>query len=129
MQENTYKEELLGLDLEAEAKEFSKLVTLRIRELRLQKKMSQIELSEKIGMNPLYISNLERKFINPGIKNIYKVAIGLDMSICELLDIDTEVDSKDMAMIKLKHIIESLSDEQANEVVNIVESIAKSFNE
>lgn len=57
----------------------------RTKELRLQKKMSQADLAEILGVHPTYISGIERGVRNMALKNIEKLAKALGVPIEELI--------------------------------------------
>ncbi|PIR93511.1 transcriptional regulator [Candidatus Falkowbacteria bacterium CG10_big_fil_rev_8_21_14_0_10_43_10] len=52
----------------------------RIKSLRLQKNMSQEDLSSKTGLHRTYISDIERGIRNVSLKNIEKIAKALSVS-------------------------------------------------
>ena len=52
----------------------------KIKSLRLQKNMSQEELSSKSGLHRTYISDIERGVRNVSLKNIEKIAKALSVS-------------------------------------------------
>ena len=52
----------------------------KIKSLRLQKNMSQEELSSKTGLHRTYISDIERGVRNVSLKNIEKIAKALSVS-------------------------------------------------
>ena len=56
----------------------------RIRYLRNSRKMSIEDLALEAGINPNYLSDLERGERNPTIKVLSKIAIALDISLSEL---------------------------------------------
>lgn len=56
----------------------------RIRQLRLERKMSQIALSEKAGIEQQHLSNLELGKKEAKIKVIEMLAIGLGVSLRQL---------------------------------------------
>jgi transcriptional regulator with XRE-family HTH domain len=56
----------------------------RLKELRISKKLTQIELAEICGLHPNYIGMVERGERNPSLINIDKLAKGLDVSLSEL---------------------------------------------
>ena len=64
-----------------------KLVQLgqRIREIRVQKGMTQSEIAERCGMASNYIAMLERGERNPTYLTLLKIAEGCDVSISELI--------------------------------------------
>lgn len=57
---------------------------MRIRYLRKQKGMSQLDLSLEAGVNKNYISDLERGSRNPSITLLEKIARALDIDLSTL---------------------------------------------
>ena len=62
----------------------------QIKLLREQKGLSQTELANTINKDQQSIQRLESGNINPSFYYLYEVAIGLQVSINELLDFDLE---------------------------------------
>lgn len=58
----------------------------RIRDIRLQKKLTQIELAEKCQCNRNYISMLERGERNPSYKSLLMIAEGLGVKLSKVLN-------------------------------------------
>lgn len=58
----------------------------RVRELRLQKKLSQGKLAKIFGVHPTYISGIERGKRNLSLKNIEKLAGALGVQIEDLVN-------------------------------------------
>lgn len=58
----------------------------RIRQLRMQKGLSQEELGYEAGLHRTYIGQIERAEKNITLKNIAKIAKELDVKISELFD-------------------------------------------
>ena len=56
----------------------------RIQAIRQHRKITQVELAEKIGMNRNYLSALENGHHEVCIVNIELLAIGLKVSLSEL---------------------------------------------
>lgn len=56
----------------------------RIRQLRKSKGYSQERLAEMCGVHRTYLGGIERGERNPSLENIAKIAIALDVTICEL---------------------------------------------
>jgi transcriptional regulator with XRE-family HTH domain len=56
-----------------------------VRELRLQKKMTQEELANKAGLHRTYIGMIERAEKNITLLNIQKIASALSVEISNLL--------------------------------------------
>ena len=56
----------------------------RIRYLRKQKKMSQLDLSLESGVNKNYISDLEKGRRNPSVLILNRIAIALNIDLATL---------------------------------------------
>lgn len=55
-----------------------------VRRQRDAKQFTQEKLAEKSGLDPTYISDIERGRRNPGIKNVAKLAKALGLTTAEL---------------------------------------------
>ena len=55
-----------------------------VRRRRETRELTQEKLAEKAGLDPTYISGIERGLRNPGIKNVTKLAKALGLSTAEL---------------------------------------------
>lgn len=58
----------------------------RIRELREQTGLSQEKFALKIGMDRTYFASVESGKRNISVRNIKKIADGLDITLSELFD-------------------------------------------
>ena len=55
-----------------------------VRRRREARELTQEKLAEKAGLDPTYISGIERGLRNPGIKNVARLARALSLSTAEL---------------------------------------------
>ena len=55
-----------------------------VRRRREARELTQEKLAEKAGLDPTYISGIERGLRNPGIKNVAKLAKALGLTTAEL---------------------------------------------
>lgn len=64
----------------------SVLATLgqNVRKTREIKQLTQEKLAEFAGLDPTYVSGIERGLRNPGIKNVAKIAKALGITTSEL---------------------------------------------
>ncbi|HPB88503.1 MAG TPA: helix-turn-helix transcriptional regulator [Rectinema sp.] len=53
---------------------------MTLRELRLQKNLTQLELAELIGVDPAHISYMESGDRKPSLKTLTKLAYALNVS-------------------------------------------------
>ncbi len=60
-------------------------LAISIKQLRLEKKMSQESLAFECGFDRTYISMLERSKRNPSYLNLLKLCDGLNVSLIDLL--------------------------------------------
>ena len=56
----------------------------RVKELRLEKGLSQEKLALKIGMDRTYYASVEKGRRNIALQNIKKIADGLEVSLSDL---------------------------------------------
>ena len=81
------KEELSDIS-ETEINEFYKTISANVKEARSAVKMSQLELSLKLGIKSIaFYSNCENLRYNKhfNLEHIYKISKALDIEMCELL--------------------------------------------
>lgn len=57
----------------------------RIREIRIEKGMTQAELANSISKDQQSVQRLESGNVNPSIYYLHEIAIGLDIDIKDLL--------------------------------------------
>jgi transcriptional regulator with XRE-family HTH domain len=57
---------------------------LNVRNARETKKLTQEKLAERAGLDPTYVSGIERGKRNPGIKNVAILAKALGLTTAEL---------------------------------------------
>lgn len=57
---------------------------LNVRKRREARELTQETLAERAGLDPTYISGIERGLRNPGIKNVAKLAKALGLTTAEL---------------------------------------------
>ncbi len=55
-----------------------------VRRRREARELTQEKLAEKAGLDPTYISGIERGLRNPGIKNVARLAKALGFTTSEL---------------------------------------------
>lgn len=58
----------------------------KLRYLRMTKKLSQLHLAEKAGLNFNFIGQIERAETNPTLKTVIALAEALEMDIKDLFD-------------------------------------------
>jgi transcriptional regulator with XRE-family HTH domain len=98
--------------------EIKKLMGDRVKDLRLKKKFTQERLSEDIGINPKYLSSIERGKENPTLNMLIKLAVSLDVEMEQLfsyLQYEDPVGRKN----RIINLIEKANDEQLKTIEKI----------
>ena len=72
-----------------------KLIGLRIKELRKNKRLSQEKLAEKAETSPKYLSRMERGTENPTLDMFIKLADALEVEMWEIFDFGHIVSHKE----------------------------------
>lgn len=95
----------------------------RIRNYRLQNKLSQEELAEKCGLHPTYIGQVERGEKNATIESISKITAGLSISLGTLFENITSFDDENSYPAQAYDLILSATPEKQKRLVDIRRSI------
>ena len=60
------------------------VLAFNVRELRLQKKISQEKMAELAGFHRTYVSQVERSVVNVSVDNVQKMADKLEVPVARL---------------------------------------------
>jgi len=71
-----------------------KILGARIRQVRLDKKLTQSEVAYRVGLDPNYVGLIERGQRNPSFTSILKIANGLGITLAELFNDETFAEFK-----------------------------------
>jgi transcriptional regulator with XRE-family HTH domain len=77
-------------DRDLESQKFLKALGLRLRQLRIERGLSQEELAAQSGFSRSYYTEVETGKRNVAILNLYRLAKCLKVPIQELLDLKHE---------------------------------------
>jgi transcriptional regulator with XRE-family HTH domain len=91
--------------------EIKQLLGARIRELRKNRNLTQEQLSEMVGINPKYVSSIERGKENPTLDTCIKIAESLEVSIGELF-YQLEAENPEKRMKKIVSLLEQAPEDQ-----------------
>ncbi len=101
----------------------------KLRKLRRDKKLSQVELAERVGMNANHLSRLERGVVLPSAEILRRLAQVLEASIDYLLSEDdsdvplAEVRVENKAVAERVRLIEELDSEDQEAVFRVIDSM------
>ena len=57
----------------------------RIREIRISRKISQIELATRCGVEPSNLNRIEHGKANPTVRTLHLIAVALSVGLAELV--------------------------------------------
>lgn len=104
----------------------------KVTELRLEKKMTQVELAEKVGISVESISRLERGVSFPSLKRIYEISLVLNIEMKAFFDFDKhEAQDKtfERELSKFISFLRTLDEKQVNQIHKISKAAVKILGE
>jgi len=96
------------------------MIGIRIGELRAKKGMTQETLAGKMGINPKYLSSIERGKENPTLDTLIKLAESLEVDLSDIFALVQIEDPR-----KRKAILESLLKKADDEQLKIAARVLK----
>ena len=94
------------------------MIGSRIKDIRNKKGLTQEQLSEKMEINPKYLSSIERGRENPTLNTLIKVSESLEVDLGEIFNFVQIQDPEER-----KSLITSLLDQANNEQLKLVSKI------
>lgn len=102
----------------------SSLIGQRIHDFRVERKLSQESLALVSEIHPAYLGRVERGEKCPTVETLYKISQGLKIPLSELLDISSEIKPTSVeAMHRIQNVLNTLSEEEAIRIAEIVEGV------
>lgn len=99
---------------------------MRIRHYRKAQKITQEQLAEISDLHPTYIGQLERGEKNATVESIYKIALGLNISMSKLFeDMEAIGDDPQNDSANFYHQLLALPQDKQHEIMIIVNKILK----
>ena len=96
-----------------------------LKDMRVEKNVSQDDLAKKIGVHANHISRYERDLSSPSIEVVQKIADALEISIDELVygkANNTEVGLNDRDLIGLFKKVQHLNTKQKQTVKDVLDA-------
>ena len=100
----------------------TKLLGLRIRELRKQKGFTQEQLGEFSNVGAKYISQVEREGANVTLSLAESIATGLQVELKDLFDFDHKANDERLRT-NLKAAIDSAEGEKLQQIHRIIKAV------
>lgn len=100
------------------------LIGVRIRELRSKRGFTQEQLAEGTGINPKYVSSIERGGANPTLDIFIKVAEALEASIGEIF-CELETENPEQRLQNIQTLLEKAPADQQRMALNILSALLR----
>lgn len=111
--------------MEQNRETISTIIGARIRTLRSSKKMSQEELALAAGLTPAYLGRVERGEKCPSVDTIYKISLGLNIPMTEIVDISADLSpAKEQALKRVEGIFADMPDDAALRLADFIQQLA-----
>lgn len=96
----------------------------RIRRLRKQKDISQEELALRAGINTVYYGQIERGQKCPTVDTLYKIAVGLEVPLPDLVRFDVAQSPSEDADAYMMQLIKRIPPNKTAQVIKVLEAVA-----
>ena len=97
----------------------------KINKIRKEKKLSQSNIAQAVGVSRDAISKYERGDIVPSVENARKMADVLGVSLDYLVSEDDVQEVIDNSMIQRVREIQKLSENDQNTIVNVIDAFIR----
>lgn len=101
-----------------------KLIGARLKSLRESKKLTQEKLSEKVDINPVHLSNIERGVANPSLALLIRIAKALEVELWEIFDYGHEVSTTELKKT-LSQLTKELNEDRLRSVVKVIRALVR----
>lgn len=101
-----------------------KLIGARLKSLRESRKLTQEKLSEKVDINPVHLSNIERGVANPSLALLIRIAKALEVELWELFDYGHEVNTTELKKT-LSQLTKELDEDSLRSVVKVIRALVR----
>jgi transcriptional regulator with XRE-family HTH domain len=109
--------------------EIVRLFANRLREVRLSRGMTQVELAQKAHVPASYVSDLEKAKVAPGIDLVDRLAKSLEISVAELLPPAPAVESETNLRDRAARVCEQLLRRADPDIVVAINSLVALLHE
>ena len=97
----------------------------KVSKIRKEKKLSQIDVADAVGVSRDAISKYERDDIIPSVENAKKIAKILNVSLDYLVSDEDKQDVLDIDMINRIKEIQNLNNDDKNTIVTIIDAFIR----
>ncbi|WP_083867484.1 helix-turn-helix domain-containing protein [Fulvivirga imtechensis] len=105
--------------------DYSMTLGEKITKLRKEKKLSQIDIANAIGVSRDAISKYERGDIVPSVENAKKIALTLGVSLDYLVSEEEQQEAIDNKMMQRIKEIQKLSEADQQNIISVIDAFVR----
>ncbi len=102
-----------------------KVVGMRIKSLRRARDYSQERLAEIMGINPKYLSSIERGEENPTLDLLIRLSQGLKVEMHEIFNLEYEGQPPQILRRKLQGLLGEIKEEDLTRAIRILSTFVR----
>ena len=102
--------------------DLKQMIGARVKEVRTRKGFTQEELSEKMGINPKYLSSIERGKENPTLNTLIKLSESLDIDLSEIFSF-VQIEDPGVSKSMIISLLDEADNEQLKQIFRILSAI------
>lgn len=99
----------------------NRLLGLRIKEIRQNRKISQEKLSEKLGVDPKYLSRIEVGKATPSLDLLVKVAGLLNVEVKALFEFSHLENAE--KKVQIQDLLNGVTEEQQKLIIKLIKAV------
>jgi len=104
--------------------DLKQMIGARIKEIRSKRGITQDQLSERMEINPKYLSSIERGKENPTLNTLLKLSESLEVSLDEVFGF-VEIEDPDKRKSLIISLLDEANDEQLKLAYRILSAIIR----
>jgi len=104
--------------------DLKQMIGARIKEIRSKRGITQDQLSERMEINPKYLSSIERGKENPTLNTLLKLSESLEVSLDEVFSL-VEIEDPDKRKSLIISLLDEANDEQLKLAFKILSAIIR----
>ena len=112
-----------GVITKMQKQEIMQATADRIRRLRKQRDISQEELALRAGINTVYYGQIERGQKCPTVDTLYKIAVGLEVPLPDLLRFDVQSTEPEELDAYMERLVKRVPPNKVTQVIKVLESV------
>jgi transcriptional regulator with XRE-family HTH domain len=104
--------------------DLKEMIGARIKEIRNKRGLTQEQLSERMDINPKYLSSIERGKENPTLNTLINLSESLEVDLAEVFNL-VQIEDPAERKTLMKNLLEKADSEQLKLAFKILSAIIK----